>query len=48
MSEHTPPAGQLDQFRTLLPTIDPAALTTADRLALLELLRATFEAAGIQ
>lgn len=31
------PAGQLDQFRELLRTIDPAALNHDDRAALIEL-----------
>ena len=31
------PAGQLQQFRELLRTIDPAALNHADRAALLDL-----------
>ena len=30
------PAGQLDQFRELLRTIDPAALNHADRAALIK------------
>ena len=39
-------AGQLDQFRELLRTIDPAVLNHDDRAALIDLLQASFAAAG--
>jgi hypothetical protein len=38
----------IDQFRELLPAVDPAALTGADRLALLDLAQASMAAAGIE
>ena len=42
------PADKLDQFRELLRAVDPAALTNADRGALLDLVAAAFAAAGVE
>lgn len=38
----------LAAFRQLLPTIDPAALDKADCMALLNLIAAAYDAAGIR
>ena len=40
-----PPTEQLDQLRRLIRTVDPAALTKADRLALLDLVAAATKTA---
>ena len=37
---------ELDQFRSLLRTIDPTALDRTDMLALLDVLEAAFQARG--
>ena len=37
----------ITQFRSALATVDPAALTGADRLALLDLLQAAFNASAL-
>jgi hypothetical protein len=42
------PADQLDQLRAVVPAVDPAALTGADVLALLDLLHGYYRAAGIE
>ena len=42
------PADKLDQFRELLRAVDPAAMTNADRGALLDLVAAAFAAAGVE
>ena len=41
-------ATNLDNFRSLLKTVDPASLTNADNRALLLMLRASCEAHGIK
>jgi hypothetical protein len=43
----TPSVNTLDTCRTILPAVDPVALTGADRLAVIDLLAASFGAAGI-
>jgi hypothetical protein len=37
-----------DQLRAVVPAVDPAALTGADVLALLDLLHEYYQAAGIE
>ena len=38
----------IDQFREILPAMDPAALTSADVSAILDLLHVYYEAAAIK
>ena len=37
----------VEHFREILPAVDPAALNGSDRIALLDLLQASMEAAGM-